>query len=103
MIPSDLKPGAKVRCIRSANRWLKEGEVYTVLGGDGPEFVTIVEANPSGGGWYRDRFVVCANADGSDYQGPDDVDLQCDTPTVRERAAQDLASGRAWRNVYNGE
>ena len=45
MIPRDLKPGALVRCAIA-------------------ELVGLV-----------DRFILIRNGDGSDYQGPDDVDL----------------------------
>jgi hypothetical protein len=86
MIPTDLKPGAVVRCTRRATR-LPEGEY--VLKGYVAKPVwyramtspsALIEGKPNhmnGGdqGWMLDRFKLIRDGDGSDYQGPDDVDL----------------------------
>ena len=84
MIPRDLKPGALVRCIRSTSS-LPEGD--HVLKGyiKDPNWAIIrvgvlIEGYPNhmdgtDQGWMLERFKLIRDGDGSDYQGPDDVDL----------------------------
>ena len=86
MIPTDLKPGTRVRCISSASR-LIHGKIYTVVGynpncgySNERNSVLLKEAKTSHAdgdqGWMRYRFEAVTNADGSDYQAEDDVDLR---------------------------
>ena len=87
MIPADLKSGTRVRCTSpSPSSCLIRGAVYTVIGynphcgySNETSSVLLKEAKTSHAdgdrGWMRYRFKVAANADGSDYQTPDDVDL----------------------------
>jgi hypothetical protein len=85
MIPTTLKPGAKVRCVARTSG-LVDGQIYTVIGynpncGYGGERTSVLladvkTAHTTGDrGWMRYRFEVVSDGDGSDYQGPDDVDL----------------------------
>ena len=86
MIPTDLKPGAVVRCARAAIS-LPLGEyIFTgyVAKPKWTSFATgpaaLIEGRPNmmndgDQGWMLDRFILIRDGDGSDYQGPDDVDL----------------------------
>ena len=75
MIPDDLKTGTRVRCVDADGSYLSTGRIYTVAGyAEG--YLKLVETGGLGSsGWYLDRFEVAANADGSDYQAEDGVDL----------------------------
>ena len=86
MIPTDLKPGAILRCARAATG-LPLGE-YIFTGyvakpnwrgsASGPGARIEGRPNTMNGdeqGWMLDRFILIRDGDGSDYQGPDDVDL----------------------------
>ena len=86
MIPTDLKVGAKVRCIRDNGRALRNNQIYTVIGynpdcGYSGETCSVLldEAKTyhenGDHGWFRDRFVVVSDGDGFDWQPPGDVDL----------------------------
>ena len=89
MIPRDLKPNARVRCIRNAGHLLF-GE-YTLTGyvasplwrGSARGPGALIEGCPNimnGGdqGWMLDRFELVRDGDGADYQRLDDVDLRGD-------------------------
>lgn len=78
MIPFDLKPGAKVRCLDNygGNRLVRD-QTYTLDHYEtavADTFVHLVEDKGSGG-WCLHRFDLIRDGDGSDYQAPDDVDL----------------------------
>ena len=87
MIPRDLKPGALVRCARASSHRLPLGE-YIFTGyvakpnwsGSATGPAALIEGRPNimngdDQGWMLDRFILIRDGDGSDYQGPDDVDL----------------------------
>lgn len=86
MIPTDLKPGAIVRCTRPSSsmptgEYVLKGYVanpHWISRATGP--AALIEGKPNnmnGGdqGWMLYRFVLIRDGDGSDYQADDDVDL----------------------------
>jgi hypothetical protein len=84
MIPTDLKPGAVVRCIQPCGGALSADKLYVLVRYKRSDLSRVVvreqganDVSVSGAGWYLRRFVLACNADGSDYQADDDVDLHC--------------------------
>ena len=82
MIPTDLKPGAILRCIEPCGPVLQEGKLYVLVCYKRFDSSRVVvqkqgsnDVSDVGTGWYLRRFEPTCNADGSDYQADDDVDL----------------------------
>jgi hypothetical protein len=105
MIPTDLKPGALVRCVSPTvcpTGRLVQGQIYTVIGynrncGYTGESASVllkgVRTHHTQGdqGWMRRRFELIRDGDGADYQAADDVDLVAE-PTRREYLSVDFGS-----------
>jgi hypothetical protein len=88
MIPLDLKLGAILRCVRgSTGGGVVAGQTYVLKGYNQNPFWSPRSASVLLAGtpntwsskdscWMLDRFELVCDGDGSDYQPPDDVDLQ---------------------------
>jgi hypothetical protein len=112
MIPDDLKPGALVRCLNPTAR-LRLGQVYVVTGYNrncdytGESASVLLEGvrtshTQGDQGWMRFRFKLVSDADGADYQGPDDVDLpgrRHPGLTATEQREQEQEAERLYANM----
>lgn len=112
MIPADLKPGARVRCLNPTGR-LVQGQIYTVIGYNrscgytGETTSVLLEGvrtfhTEGDRGWMRRRFELVSDVDGADYQGPDDVDLpgrRHPGLTATEQREQERETARLYANM----
>ena len=85
MIPTDLKPGAILRCVEPRGSALSADKLYVLVRYkrfDNNRVVVCEQGSNDvscvGAGWYLRRFELACNADGADYQAADDVDLAVD-------------------------
>ena len=106
MIPTDLKPGAILRCIEPRGSALPADKLYVLVRYkrfDSSRVVVLEQGSndisSGGAGWYLRRFELACNAGGSDYQADDDVDLLVPPTPIRELyGRQDrLTATEHWR------
>ena len=82
MIPTDLKPGAILRCVEPCGSALPADKLYVLVCYKRFDSSRVVvqkqgsnDVSGVGTGWYLRRFELVSDGDGSDYQADDDVDL----------------------------
>ena len=92
MIPTDLKPGAILRCIEPRGSALPADKLYVLVRYKRFDSSRVVvqeqgsnDVSSGGAGWYLRRFELACNAGGSDYQADDDVDLLVPPTPIRGR------------------